>query len=47
MNPDLIDFIQADTPKINPDIAEGLITKHIQYGEAYLDDIFRAGIERP
>lgn len=42
MNPDLIDFIQADTPKINPDIAEGLITKHIQYGEAYLDDIFRA-----
>lgn len=38
----LMDKVRSDTPKINPDIANGLATKHMPFVEKYLDDVFRA-----
>ncbi len=34
--------VVADTPRINPDIANGLATKHMSNVENYIDDVFRA-----
>lgn len=42
MNQDLLNFIKDDTPKINPLIANGLVTEHIKRAETYLDEVCRA-----
>lgn len=42
MNKDLVEFISNDTPKFNPDLANGLIVKHMQVAEDYLDSVCRA-----
>ena len=42
MNKDLVEFISNDTPKFNPDLANGLIVKHMQVVEDYLDSVCRA-----
>lgn len=42
MNKDLLAFIQADTPPLNPDLCNGLIVKHMNKAEQYLDEVFRA-----
>lgn len=42
MNQDLIDFIQSDTPKLNPLLAESLSYHHMKSTEEYLDSVFRA-----
>lgn len=37
-----MNMVRDDTPKINPDIANGLATIHIPYAERYLDEVFHA-----
>lgn len=38
----LMSMVRDDTPKINPDIANGLATKHMLQVEAYIDDVIKA-----
>lgn len=38
----LMAMVRDDTPKINPDIANGLATIHMKHVEAYLDDVIKA-----
>lgn len=38
----LLSKIVEDTPKINPDIANGLAVKHMAYTDQYVDNVFRA-----
>lgn len=38
----LSDKIKSDTPEINPMIANGLATYHMQYVEQYIDTVFQA-----
>lgn len=41
MDQALIDFIDSDTPKLNPILAEGIAVEHLKYKEKYIDDIFK------
>lgn len=38
----LSELIKADTPQINPHIANGLATVHMDYVEEYIDTVFKA-----
>lgn len=40
-DPELARLIDQDTPKLNPDLANGLATKHLKHVEKYIDDVFR------
>lgn len=42
MNKFLLDRIKADTPPLNPDIANGLAVKYVPYSEAYIDSVWKA-----
>lgn len=35
-------LIEADTPKVNPNVVNGLATKAIPYAEEYIDTVFRS-----
>lgn len=37
----LFNFMQSDTPKLNPILANGLAVEHMKRAEKYLDDIFQ------
>jgi len=42
MDPNLSEFIDSDTPKLNPDLANGLAVKHFRGVESYIDGIWRS-----
>src|SRR5687768_11868342 len=42
MDRELARLIDADTPKINPQIGNGLAVEHMKQCEKYLDDVFKA-----
>lgn len=41
MDQAFIDFIDNDTPKLNPLLANGIAVEHMKHSEKYLDDIFQ------
>lgn len=38
---DIRELVDQETPHVNPDIANGLVTTHIKQGEQYLDSVWR------
>lgn len=42
MNKFLLERIKADTPPLNPDIANGLAVKYVPFAEEYIDSVWRA-----
>jgi len=42
MDPQLHQFIRETTPQLNPDITNGIATKHARERERYVDEMFRA-----
>ena len=42
MDSRLCELIDADTPKLNPVLAEGLAVRDMKYVEAYINDVFKS-----
>lgn len=42
MDPLLSEFIDSDTPPLNPDLANGIAVKHMTQTEEYVDSVFRS-----
>lgn len=45
MDPELARLIDEDTPKLNPDIANGLAVKHMTEAERYVDQVMRIAVK--